>query len=107
MHGISLNSHRLSAISIMLALVIGGCSSTAPLQSSFRSDEVAIDGSEADWYGHLRRIEKEDVSLGVSHDEEFLYVSLLTNEPEVVRQIMARGLVLWLDPEGGKEQEIG
>ena len=50
--------------------------------------------------------EKQDVTVGLLNDEEFLYVSLLTSG-SVGRQAMATGLTVWFDPDGGKDEWYG
>lgn len=95
------------ALVVSLALFLGGCAGTAPLQSLNPGGEIDIDGSERDWYAHLRPLDKENMSMAVLNDDEYLYVSMLTSDPTLIRQITMRGLVLWIDPEGGAEQTIG
>ena len=99
---------RLLPVAVLAVLVFsGGCAGTMPLQSTYRSAAIEIDGSERDWYEYLRPLERENMSMAVVNDDEFLFVSLLTSDPSLIGQIVTRGLVLWIDPAGGTEQAIG
>ena len=89
------------------ALVLSACGGTVALQSSVPQSPIEIDGSEQDWYEHLRPIEKQRASIGVGNDAEHLYVAFLTADDALIRRIMALGLILWLDPGGGNEKDLG
>src|SRR5690606_41035169 len=93
-------------LTILLTMVVG-CGGAAPLLSSEPAADIEIDGSDRDWYMTLRPVEKQNLSLGVANDEEFLYVGVMTNDAALIHQFTTRGLVLWVDPTGGKEQAIG
>ncbi len=45
--------------------------------------------------------------LGLINDDRHLFVSLMTENPMILAQIMRQGLTLWLDPKGGKEKDFG
>lgn len=101
----------ISEGNILLLLVMTGvlsaCGGTAPLQSSYLQRPIEIDGSEHDWYEYLRPIEKEPASLAVVNDDQNLYVAFLTADDQLIRRVMSTGLVVWLDPAGGKSKELG
>ena len=51
-------------------------------------------------------IEDKDVSIGLLNDDEFLYVSLSSND-SLRMQVMRTGLTVWFDPEGGTDEWYG
>lgn len=90
-----------------VAVAVGGCGGTAPLLTSMPATQIEIDGNESDWYTTLRPVESQNMSIGVANDHEFLYVGMMTSDPALIHQFTSRGMVLWVDPAGGKEQAIG
>jgi hypothetical protein len=69
--------------------------------------DIIIDGDHADWNDHLSLIEKHDVSVGVQHDDEDLYLCLVTTDRQIQNQVLRMGLTIWLSPEGGKKKQFG
>jgi hypothetical protein len=93
---------------VALAVGLAGCSGTKSIQSVPLGSPPEVDGSVSDWEGAVQPVEERDgLALGVTNDGEALYVSLIVRDQELVRQIARDGLVLWLDPEGGKRQQVG
>ena len=76
------------------------------LASVWATDGVEVDGVNDEWIGAITYFEKQDVTVGLLNDDEFLYVSLVTSSP-VERQAMATGLTVWFDPDGGKDEWYG
>ncbi len=91
----------------LITIITIGCGSNLKLHSYWRDREIAIDGMHTDWQGAMTFIEKENVAIGIINDEKFLYVSMVTTNRDIQRQIMLRGFTLWLDPDGGKEKSFG
>ena len=91
----------------LLLIGITGCKSTLNFTSNSLDREVTVDGSEQEWVDTLQPVEKENFSLGLLNDDEYLYISLVTSDQEVRRQIMAQGMTLWIDPDGGKDKTLG
>ncbi|MFH1312489.1 MAG: hypothetical protein ABIJ00_04610 [Candidatus Eisenbacteria bacterium] len=77
------------------------------LSSVWRDREVKIDGIPTEWQGTTTYVEDSSVAVGIMNDDDYLYVSLSTSLRSVAAQIMARGLTVWLDPEGGKQKSFG
>ena len=76
------------------------------LTSGWATGEIAVDGVDDEWVGATTYFEKQDVTVGLLNDEEFLYVSLVTSGP-VGRLAMATGLMVWFDPDGGTDEWYG
>ncbi|MEM8488810.1 MAG: hypothetical protein AAF564_24915 [Bacteroidota bacterium] len=88
-------------------LLLPACSSTKTIQSQYATTVPAIDANVNDWDGGVKQVEKERFSLGVSNDTDYLYLAFMSRDESVTRQIMTRGLMIWLDAEGGKDKSLG
>lgn len=89
------------------ALLITGCASMKQLESTTLDRTIAVDGSDADWQGAIIPLEGKDLSMGLRHDDDFLYLALITRKPEHIRQMVAMGMTVWFDAEGGKDKNMG
>lgn len=89
------------------ALLITGCASMKQLESTTLDRTIAVDGSDADWQGAIIPVEDKDLSMGLRHDDDFLYLALITRKPEHIRQMVAMGMTVWFDPKGGKDKHMG
>ena len=102
-------SFRRVACAAALAAATLGLSAACKqveLASAWATDGVEVDGVNDEWIGATTYFEKQDVTVGLLNDDEFLYVSLVTSSP-VGRQAMATGLTVWFDPDGGKDEWYG
>ena len=73
------------------------------LPSGWRRADVTIDGFADDWTGRLVPLEKSPLSVGVENDGRFLFVCVRTSDEATKKQILARGLSVYLD-ESAKER---
>ena len=99
---------RLAVAGIVVSFAVGpaaGCREVE-LTSGWATGAIEIDGVDDEWAGATTYFEKQDVTVGVLNDDEFLYVSLVTSGP-VGRLAMATGLTVWLDPDGGNDEWYG
>lgn len=76
-------------------------------QSGWRDRDINIDGRSDDWVGSLTYMDKQNISLGVLNDTDYLYVCLAAEDQAVISRILRQGMILWFDPEGGKEKTFG
>ena len=88
-------------------LISSGCSGQLKLDSHWRDRDVVVDGQQNEWHDRMTFVEKQNVSIGVFNDSEFLYLSLVTNNQAVRRQMIGLGFTLWLDPAGGNKKTFG
>jgi hypothetical protein len=95
-----------AGLSFLLTL-INGCSSTQQLASKWSERPIRIDGNLRDWSDSTTFAEKDGVRYAVMNDGNFLYLCLLSSKPGLGRQIMARGMTVWFDPNGGDKKTIG
>ncbi len=90
----------------LFALVFTSCS-TLQFQSKWRNQDIKVDGRSDDWVGSLTYIDKQNISLGLMNDEDYLYVCMAAEDQSIISRIMRQGMILWFNPEGGKEKSIG
>ena len=111
-----MNSQRQTRFSLPLVavftLVVLLSSAPAPagkayLDSAVSGASVEIDGDLADWQETMHYIEDAGLFLGAANDDEYLYVAMMSRNPDVNRSIMMSGLIVWLDPEGGSHEKTG
>jgi hypothetical protein len=85
------DSNRLIHLPLLLMLVAaGGCAGTAKVDSHWSDGEIAIDGKTLDWQGKLTAVEDAKMTVGVSNDDDYLYISLVSANREVQQQIAMR-----------------
>ncbi len=93
---------------LLLAVAAGIVfAATAERASNWRDRDIRIDGSDEDWQGELSPVPKEHFSLGIVNDGDYLYICLPTKDSGTKAQIAGAGLVVWLDPVGGKKRRFG
>jgi len=98
-------SIQLLILSLALSVLIG-CS-TLQLESTWKDRDITMDGKGGDWLGAKYYFEDSAISVGLINDDQYLYVSMMTENPMVRAQIMRQGLIVWLDPQGGKNKTFG
>jgi len=99
-----------AALVLLLAALpwlLAGCTSMEAVQSDQPEEAIAIDADLEPWAGHLQSFEDGTLSVGVLNDEDALYVSARTSDTDLVREIMSRGLKVWIDGTGGNNQNLG
>ncbi len=90
----------------LIVLFFTSCASLE-LQSFWKDNDISIDGKSDDWMGHLMYVDKQNVSLGIQNDSDYLYACVVAEEQAVISSILRRGMILWFDPEGGKNKFFG
>jgi len=96
----------LHGIVISLLTLLAGCG-TLELTSHWRAHDVTIDGKNTEWHDSLTTLDDKQTSVGLLNDEQFLYVGLITANPNLQRQIIRQGITFWFDREGGKGKTFG
>jgi hypothetical protein len=106
---------RALAVRLLATSALCGCLALTPtpvstraadqtLLATWRSADVAIDGSLADWT-QLSRVGQGPL-VGVRNDDRALYLAVASSDA-VVRPQLATGLIVWIDRAGGKAQTFG
>ena len=99
-------SFSLSLAFVFAIAQLAGCKNLE-LSSHWPDHEVAIDGVNSEWENSSTYIEDEKVLVGVMNDENFLYISLIADDPVVRRQMLGQGFMVWFDPVGGRKKSFG
>jgi hypothetical protein len=89
------------------SLTLGGCGTPLQLTSRWTEQAIQLDGDLKDWSDSTAFAEKEGIRYAALNDGEYLYVCLISAKPELGRQVMARGMTIWFDPNGGEKRTIG
>jgi hypothetical protein len=99
----------LPALSLSLgAISLTSCGSgNTALNSQQPPGEISIDGTQGEWSSAITTFSDEELWLGVMNDAEHLYVMLVANKEEHIRQIVGLGLTVWIDPKGGEAETFG
>ncbi len=93
--------HFFLGLGLILTLLAATAAGAAPktLKSQWRDREVTIDGVADEWEGARTYLKKQKIDVGVLNDEEFLYLSFVTEDEGVRRQILMQGFKVWVSPE--------
>jgi hypothetical protein len=91
---------------IMIFLTFTNCSSLR-INSDWKKNEINIDGDPKEWENRLGYLEDDNISVGISNDNEFIYICLVTGDRNIISQILGGGLILWFNPENEKEKYTG
>jgi hypothetical protein len=100
------------AAALLLSLSIlgtAGCRSfsTFSVDSRPTDQKIVVDGRSDDWSGKTYVVGDGEVSVGFMNDGEDLYICLLAQNDALREQIMAGGLIVWIDPKGGEKKTLG
>ena len=76
-----------------------------PVQSQWRPDDLRIDGVMTDWPGQT--FVSKEVAASVVNDAQDLYVLVATSDSAVNLQLTRAGLIVYLDPKGGRGEKFG
>jgi len=80
--------------------------SQPPLRSYWPEDQISIDGNPSDWGYNINYFEQGAIGLGIGNDTDNLYFIVSVAENGLQQQIV-RGLNLWVDVDGGTDQDYG
>ena len=96
----------LICVLVILSFLISSCA-TLQIQSGWKDNDIRIDGRSDDWVGSLTYVDKQNISLGVKNDSDYLYVCMAAEDQALISRILRQGMILWFNPEGGKEKAFG
>ncbi len=89
----------------LLLAAVSAAHGKVSLESNWLDREITIDGAMADWQGAMTQV-REGVLVGLFNDEHFLYLCVQSKDFDTSRRAMVLGLMLHLDPKGGKKLVI-
>lgn len=82
-----------------------GCG-TIDLKSHWRDRDIIIDGKNTEWR-YLNVLDDKETSVGVLNDNDFIYLIFISTNHDVRSQVVRRGLTIWFDSDGGKDEKFG
>ena len=97
----------LAFVLVTLVSMSFGCK-TQQLKTSWTERQIAVDGKIDDWSQiPTTFFEEEGTSVGLCNDSENLYIHFRFRNETMPRTIRMTGLNIWVDVDGGKDQDIG
>lgn len=91
----------------IVAVGASGCVSPLELTSTAPESAITIDGNNNDWSDALSYLDKEEVSLGIHDDGQWLSGCLVTSNRFIQMQILSGGFTVWFDPSGSTDERYG
>jgi len=99
---------RAGALFIVLLLGVAGCGGSAGLTSAWPDTPPPVDGTRnAAWGSVMKVLPEQDMMVGLMNDSAYLYLSMVTDDRTLQRQVLMMGLTAWFDREGGNEKRFG
>jgi hypothetical protein len=96
----------LLILSTGVLLSIIGCKDI-DIQSTWRNQDIIIDGSDTEWKDLLMYHNKSKIAFASCNDDKNLYLIMVIGDREEQRQIMRSGLTVYLDGTGGSDESFG
>ena len=100
----------LTRVPALLLVVVALCltvSAAPALTSRWKTPdkEIKIDGLIDDWSELLAFDEK--IAVAAANDDRHLYLAITARDLQRRRQLLATGVIVWLDAKGGKKKSWG
>jgi hypothetical protein len=83
-----------------------GCAAPR-IYSHQRDRNIIIDGKNEEWDDVKTYIMSKKVAVGAFDDDKFLYLYLVTWDPELRSRILHFGITTWFDVNGGQHKNLG
>ena len=106
------NSVHLRAIIAFVSFILlatcfffSGC--TPHVYSYWRDRDIIIDGKGEKWSDAKVYLRSKNVAVAAFNDDKFLYLYLVTWDPELRSRILHSGLTVWFDTRAGKRKIFG
>ena len=98
---------RFAAAATILLTAIAARPLAAPVRmNSAAASTITIDGHVDEW-PQLEPLEETHVSAAAQNDGRNLYLLIATSDQARRRQLLAAGVIVWLDADGGKKRNFG
>jgi hypothetical protein len=82
------------------------CNQTIEMGSVWMKGKVAIDGDVSEWKSVLRTTD-DKFGIGVGNDDSALYICLISEDREIVHQVMRCGLTVWFETGKSEKNRLG
>lgn len=77
------------------------------MQSKWQERNLTIDGSKQDWENNLKYLKDEKVAVGITNDDENLYLCLVVSENQKIMNLLRSGFTIWLEPQSSDTEKFG
>jgi hypothetical protein len=77
------------------------------LTSAPVSREITVDSDVVEWFDHFTEIADTRLRVGVQHDDDYLYLAVVSTQRATVEQIARDGLTIWFDTTASKQAGHG
>ena len=88
-------------------LFVTGCAGGPSITSSHPDRNIVVDGDMVEWIDRLTEIADTRLRVGVQHDDDFVYIAVLSTQRATVQQIASGGLTIWFDSTDAKQNGLG
>lgn len=95
------------ALLFAVASLVGACGGPATLQPGAITEAPTIDGTLDEWETGLTYVSDQPVSMGVRPTDSLLYVAVSIQDQALVRSVVERGLIVWIDPSAEQGRTYG
>jgi len=103
----ALSAKALLLLTLTTSTLLTGCN-TQEVQTNWSAEPVQVDGEMTGWDGiTLTYFEDFGAQLGLSNDNEKLYILFRFNNQAWAQAIRMGGVTLWLDNSGKKKKDFG
>ncbi len=108
----SIDRRRQMRVVLLCGFLIGaaafsGCSSSLKLSSTWRQEDIVIDGSGTEWQRGLYYDKESDIVYSIRNDDDYVYLFLKTQNRTTQMQMMRAGFTVWFDADGGNDHSFG
>lgn len=91
---------------LFIIILTAGCGDT--IKSTWKSQEITIDGKAEDWEGiPLQYQEDMNIVYGMVNDDKTIDFMIRFNDEKLAQMFSMRGFALWLNGEDEEEKQIG
>jgi len=97
----------LSIVIFLFVIITAGCGSVKETTSIWNNNGIKIDGDISDWQNSLVSIPDKKFAVGFKNDDQFLYVSLITDDRMKIMQMLRNGFITWFTPDGKNDKTFG
>ena len=90
-----------------LAALLVGCTRPPAFSSRYAAVLISVDGNTSEWPNEVQYDQASRLQYQVLNDKATFYLRLIATDQATQRQIMRRGLTVWLDSTGRNQQQLG
>jgi hypothetical protein len=92
---------------LIATAAFSGCSSSLKLLSTWRQEDIVIDGSGTEWQRGLYYDKESGIVYSIRNDDDYVYLFLKTQNRTTQMQMMRAGFTVWFDADGGNDHSFG